>query len=46
MALILSVVGIFVDGRKAYAIVGTVIAALTGILFFVMPLVMLLLLRR
>ena len=46
LALILSVVGIVVDGRKAYAIIGTVIAALTGIFFlylfmqYVTPLLM------
>jgi hypothetical protein len=43
LALILSVIGIFVDGRKAYAIIGTVIAALTAVFLFVVPLVMLLL---
>jgi hypothetical protein len=35
-----------VDGRKAYAIAGTVIAAVAVILFFGIPLAMLLLLRR
>ncbi|MCX5654008.1 MAG: hypothetical protein NTY65_05090 [Planctomycetota bacterium] len=29
LALILSVVGLFLDGRKVYAIIGTVIAGLT-----------------
>jgi hypothetical protein len=29
LALILSVLGLFLDGRKVYAIIGTVIAGLT-----------------
>jgi hypothetical protein len=35
LALILSVVGLFLDGRKVYAIIGTVIAGLTVLLMAV-----------
>jgi hypothetical protein len=31
LALILSVLGIFLDGRKVFAIIGTVIAGLTAL---------------
>jgi hypothetical protein len=33
LALILSVVGIFLDGRKVFAIIGAVIAGLTALAF-------------
>ena len=40
MSLILSVVGLWRDGRKRYAIAGTVITGLTVLLFFGLPLLM------
>jgi len=40
LAIILGVIGIFVDGRKAYAIVATVLGGATVIFFVVIPLVM------
>jgi hypothetical protein len=39
LAVILGVIGIFVDTRKSYAIIATVLAGTTVMVFFVLPLI-------
>ena len=40
VSLVLSVVGLWKDGRKGYAIAGAVITGLTVLFFFGLPLLM------